>query len=115
MSKEKTIPSEQKNLIEGLLGKVQNMSDEDFKKILNMGAGFHNYSFFNKLLIMAQGASQVAGFKAWQNKYKRKVKKDEKKRRKTTKSEKKNQRKKTGGNSSAPIYTNPMKNLPRPA
>ena len=78
MSKEKTIPSEQKNLIEGLLSKVQNMSDEDFKKILNMGAGFHNYSFFNKLLIMAQGASQVAGFKAWQNKYKRKVKKGSK-------------------------------------
>ncbi|MDB4330421.1 ImmA/IrrE family metallo-endopeptidase [bacterium] len=62
------IPAEQKSLIEGLLGKVQGMTEDAFKTMLNGMARFHNYSFFNQCIIYACGGSQVAGFKAWKEK-----------------------------------------------
>jgi hypothetical protein len=71
------MPEEQLNKIIGLLSRVQNMTDDEFKKILSMGAGFHNYSLFNKILITIAGGSQVAGYEKWQ-KLKRQVRKGSK-------------------------------------
>jgi hypothetical protein len=71
------MPLEQENQLVGLLSAVNNMTDEEFKKILNLGAGFHNYSLFNKMLIAFNGGSQVAGYEKWQ-KLKRQVKKGSK-------------------------------------
>lgn len=67
------IPQKQKAIIEGLLNSVKSMSDEDFKKMLGEFSKFHNYSFFNQCLVYAAGASQVAGYKQWQEKFKRQV------------------------------------------
>jgi hypothetical protein len=69
MEKEKEVmkmPLEQENQLVGLLSAVNNMTDDEFKKILNLGAGFHNYSLFNKMLIAFNGGSQVAGVKKWE-------------------------------------------------
>jgi hypothetical protein len=71
------IPQKQKEIIEGLLNKVKSMSDDDFKKMLSEFSKFHNYSFFNQCLVYASGASQVAGYKQWQEKFKRQVVKKE--------------------------------------
>lgn len=53
---------------------------EQYKDYLKFLGKFHNYSFGNVLLIKAQfpAASCVAGYKAWQTKFKRQVKKGEK-------------------------------------
>ena len=49
------------------------MSPEEFKKMLAEFNKFHRYSFFNKCLVYSAGASQVAGYKQWQEKHKRQV------------------------------------------
>jgi hypothetical protein len=51
-----------------------------FISYLDMMGKFHNYSFYNELLIAIQkpGATNVAGFKTWQTKFERSVKKGEK-------------------------------------
>lgn len=67
------IPQKQKAIIEGLLNSVKSMSDEEFKKMLMEFSKFHHYSFFNQCLVYAAGASQVAGYKQWQEKFKRQV------------------------------------------
>jgi hypothetical protein len=65
---ENKLPEEQKAVIEGLLNKVQSMSDDDFKTMLTGMAKFHRYSFYNQCIIYASGGSQVAGFNAWKEK-----------------------------------------------
>jgi antirestriction protein ArdC len=53
---------------------------ENYQNYLNVMAKFYNYSFNNCLLIALQkpDASYVAGYQAWQKKFKRQVKKGEK-------------------------------------
>lgn len=68
MSKPIEIPAKQKEIIEGLLNRVKNMSDEEFKSMIGSFQKFHNYSFYNKCLIYAHGGSQVAGFNKWKEK-----------------------------------------------
>lgn len=53
---------------------------DNYKNYLNTMGKFHNYSFGNCVLIAMQkpDATMVAGFKAWQSKFKRNVKKGEK-------------------------------------
>ena len=60
------------------LGKV--FTSKEYVKYLNVMSRFHNYSFGNCALILMQkpDASLVAGYKAWQTKFKRFVKKGEK-------------------------------------
>ena len=55
------------------------LDSEEFKKALAFRAKFHNYSFSNVWLILAQNpqATLIAGFNAWKQR-KRKVKKGEK-------------------------------------
>lgn len=62
------LPQEQKAIIEGLLNKVQSMTQDEFLGMLKGMAKFHRYSFFNQCIIYAAGGSQVAGFKAWKEK-----------------------------------------------
>jgi hypothetical protein len=52
-------------------------ASEEIHKYLDFILKFHNYSFVNTMLIYIQkpGASKVAGFKQWQEKFNRKVKK----------------------------------------
>lgn len=67
------IPEKQKEIIENLLNSVKGMTEEDFKKMLGEFSKFTRYSFFNKCLIYSAGASQVAGYKQWQEKHQRQV------------------------------------------
>ncbi|SDJ32453.1 protein of unknown function [Halanaerobium congolense] len=75
MSKKKTA-----QLLESLnerIDKVQ--SSSEFKKVLNFFSKFHNYSYQNSMLILMQKpeASFVAGYRQWQKKFNRHVKKGE--------------------------------------
>ena len=58
----------------------QVQSSSEFKEILKTFSKFHNYSFQNSLLIKLQKpeATFVAGYKQWQDKFNRHVKKGEK-------------------------------------
>jgi Zn-dependent peptidase ImmA (M78 family) len=76
MSKKKTA-----QLLESLnerIDKVQ--SSSEFKKVLKFFSKFHNYSYQNSMLILMQKpeASFVAGYRQWQKKFNRHVKKGEK-------------------------------------
>ena len=53
---------------------------ENYKNFLQTMSKFYNYSFNNCMLIALQmpEATRVAGFKSWQNNFKRNVKKGEK-------------------------------------
>jgi antirestriction protein ArdC len=67
-------------LVEKLAAGISNLtSSEEWRRYLDFQSKFHRYSFNNVLLIAAQchGATQVAGFKAWQ-KMNRFVRKGEK-------------------------------------
>lgn len=65
MKQENKLPEKQEALIRGLLNKVESMSEVDFKSMLDSMVKFHNYSFYNRCIIMASGCSQVAGYDAW--------------------------------------------------
>jgi len=70
-----------KDLLKSLDEKIEEVkSSDEFKKILETFSQFHNYSYHNSLLIKLQcpEASYVAGFRQWQNKFNRNVKKGEK-------------------------------------
>jgi hypothetical protein len=60
------------------IDKVQ--SSEEFKEVLEFFSKFHNYSYHNSILIMMQKpeATLVAGYRQWQKKFSRHVKKGEK-------------------------------------
>ena len=53
------------------------MDSQRFKEYLATAAKFHQYSFHNQLLIASQkpDATRVAGYRAWQDKFNRQVKK----------------------------------------
>jgi hypothetical protein len=75
MSKFKT-----RELLEKLDKKIESVqSSEEFQSILETFSKFHSYSYHNSLLILTQKpeASFVAGFKQWQQKFNRYVKKGE--------------------------------------
>ncbi len=65
--------------IQTLKKNIEQISEEDFKKYLDVFSQFHKYSFHNNLLIHSQKkeASQVASFKKWKEQG-RNVKKGEK-------------------------------------
>lgn len=71
--------------IESSMDDLANETDEAkrspaFIRYLNSLSRFYTYSFMNQILIWIQrsGATRVAGFKTWQNKFGRTVKKGEK-------------------------------------
>jgi len=70
-----------KKLLEQLNNRIDSVKDSDeFKNMLKFLGKFHNYSYQNSILIQLQkpDASYVAGYKQWQNKFNRQVKKGEK-------------------------------------
>lgn len=69
--------TEIENKIEEIVKNVENMSDDQYLKIIEGMATFHNYSFSNKLILAFQDCSQVASFKKWRE-LGRNVKKGEK-------------------------------------
>jgi hypothetical protein len=76
MSKKKTA-----QLLESLNEKIDKVqSSSEFKKVLKFFSKFHNYSYQNSMLILMQKpeASFVAGYRQWQKKFNRHVKKGEK-------------------------------------
>lgn len=76
MSKAKT-----KKLLTKLNQKIDTVQNSDeFKKILKTLSKFHSYSYQNSILIQLQKADAtfVAGYKQWQKKFDRHVKKGEK-------------------------------------
>ena len=75
MSKNKT-----KNLLEKLEEKIDKVQkSKEFKKMLQFFSKFHDYSYRNTLLIQLQkpNATYVAGYRQWQEKFNRQVKKGE--------------------------------------
>jgi len=70
-----------KELLEGLEERIERVqSSEEFKEYLQFFSSFHDYSYQNILLIKMQkpDARFVAGYKQWQKKFDRHVKKGEK-------------------------------------
>ena len=70
-----------KDLLKRLDKKIEEVqSSDEFKELLETFSQFHNYSYHNSLLIKMQcpEASYVAGFRQWQKKFNRNVKKGEK-------------------------------------
>jgi len=76
MSKYKT--AELLKELDERIDKVQ--SSDEFKEVLEFFSKFHNYSYHNSILIMIQKpkATLVAGYRQWQKKFDRHVKKGEK-------------------------------------
>jgi antirestriction protein ArdC len=76
MSKTKT-----KQLLECLNNRIDSVKKSaEFKEMLQFLGKFHNYSYQNSILIQLQkpDATYVAGYKQWQEKFNRHVKKGEK-------------------------------------
>lgn len=74
-----------KKKLDGLLQRLEDgtrevFESENYKRMLTTMAKFHDYSINNMILIAMQrpDASLVAGFRAWQTKFNRQVKKGEK-------------------------------------
>lgn len=73
----KEITKETLSTVKELIKDIQGMTKEEFHKTLDSMVRFHQYSLFNQFLLMFAGASQVAGFRKWQE-LGRNVKKGEK-------------------------------------
>jgi antirestriction protein ArdC len=70
-----------KKLLERLNNRIDSVKESaEFKEMLQFLGKFHNYSYQNSILIQMQkpDASYVAGYKQWQKKFNRHVKKGEK-------------------------------------
>ena len=63
--------------VKNLLEEVRDLTPEKFETILDSLAKFHNYSFYNQIILCFAGCSQVAGYKKWKE-LGRTVKKGEK-------------------------------------
>ncbi len=75
--KNKEITKNTLRKVKELIEDVKNMSEEEFQKVLNSMIKFHQYSFFNQLILSFHNCSQVAGYKKWKE-LGRTVKKGEK-------------------------------------
>ena len=77
----KTQKEKIKEITDKLEQGIKDLFESDkYKEYLSVMSKFHSYSFRNTILILMQkpDASRVAGFTAWQDKFKRSVKKGEK-------------------------------------
>ena len=63
----KQITQDNLKRVNDLVEKIQNMTAEEFRAMLDSMAKFHNYSFSNRLILWGAGASQVAGFQKWKS------------------------------------------------
>ncbi len=51
--------------VKDLLEEVKELIPEKFQTILDSLARFHNYSFYNQIILCFAGCSQVAGYRKW--------------------------------------------------
>ncbi len=51
--------------VKNLLEEVKELTPEKFETILNSLARFHQYSFYNQIILCFAGCSQVAGYRKW--------------------------------------------------
>ncbi len=51
--------------VKNLLEEVKELTPEQFKQTLDSLSNFHNYSFYNQIILCFAGCSQVAGYKKW--------------------------------------------------
>ena len=80
-TKGEKLPTQVRQITEKLEQGIKDLFQSDtYKNYLNTMSKFHSYSFHNTLLIALQkpDATKVAGYTAWQNNFKRHVKKGEK-------------------------------------
>ena len=59
------ITNKSKQTVEELLKRVSEMSEQEFKTIVESMANFYEYSSYNQFLLAVAGCSQVASFKKW--------------------------------------------------
>ena len=52
--------------IKELVASVENMTDKEYQGMLDSMVKFHQYSFYNQMILMFHNCSQVAGYKRWQ-------------------------------------------------
>ena len=64
--KNKEITKANLKRVKELLANIQNMSKEEYQELLDSMIKFHNYSFYNQIILTIHGCSQVAGYKKWQ-------------------------------------------------
>jgi len=64
--KNKEITQANLKRVKELLANIQNMSKEEYQELLDSMVKFHNYSFYNQMILGFYGCSQVAGYKKWQ-------------------------------------------------
>lgn len=63
--KNKQITKNNLKRVKKLIQDVQNMTSEEFQKILDKMVRFHQYSFYNQIILCFHNCSQVAGYKKW--------------------------------------------------
>lgn len=63
--KNKEITQKSLNVVEETLERVKSMTNDEFMKIVEGMANFHEYSYNNQFILALSGASQVAGFRKW--------------------------------------------------
>lgn len=63
--KNKEITKQSLHRVKELIQNVQTMTPEEFQKTLDSMVRFHQYSFYNQILLCFAGCSQVAGYKKW--------------------------------------------------
>ena len=80
MAENKEKPANERNHAKAGERRKGNFTSEMYKEYLKTMSQFHDYSLNNTLLIYMQkpDASLVAGYQAWQKKFKRQVKRGEK-------------------------------------
>lgn len=73
----KEITQENMQKVDDLLKRIKTMSDEEYSEFVHKCSLFRNYSFWNQIILYSSGATNVKGFRQWQE-IGRTVKKGEK-------------------------------------
>lgn len=64
--KNKEITKASLKRVKELVASVESMTDKEYQKVLDSMVKFHQYSFYNQMILMFHRCSQVAGYKRWQ-------------------------------------------------
>lgn len=63
--KNKDLTKQNMQIVKEAISNIKNMSRDEFIRLAESMANFHNYSLRNQILLFADGCSQVASFKKW--------------------------------------------------
>jgi len=64
--KNKEITQASLKQVKELVATVESMTGKEYQEILDSMVKFHQYSFYNQMILMFHRCSQVAGYKRWQ-------------------------------------------------